>query len=301
MESNIPGMAKIRRVAASALALGTSLVLFGSVTAQESTPVSNATANQPNFGPFSPDVPIDSSRVLIVLMIFLAALAIAAVVAFVMRNENRETRNWIKDLLAAGHTVTTDQVAAVLSADQGPGTKGVNDGQSQPASTQLPPITVLGPTTIVKGTGIVFRTVDENGSPPADQVTWEVVNGSVGDGDVTLETNTGPFTVITVKKPGIFILKVTALGRTPATIPITVVRSVVEPKPSGLKAFFLGDGYGTINLALFLMAAVAALGAIGVVGDGTVSTIFGAMAGYIFGIAVVSTKKSGGSGTDSET
>ncbi len=175
----------------------------------------------------------------------------------------------------------------MLSADQGPRGQGVNGGAA-------PPITVIGPTTIAKGTANVFRTVDEQGNPPTDQVVWEVVDGSVGGADVKPETTTGPFTVITVQKPGIFILKVTVAGRTPATIPITVLDSVAEPKRSGLKAFFLGDGYGTINLALFLMGRLQRW-ARSRVRDGTVSTIFGAMAGYIFGIAVVSTNKSGGS------
>jgi hypothetical protein len=308
MESTTRGMPRQGRLALSALALGISLMGSTTMAADNATPT--AIPNQSNFGPFSPDMPVDSSRVLIVLMIFLAALAIAAIVANVMRNENRDTRAWAKDLLAAGHSVSTDQVAAVLHTEGGDqighghaGAEGVDengDPVPNPApDPPKPPITVIGPTTFAKEKEVIFRTADENGSPVTDEILWKIVDGSVVSSDVKLEAAQGPITVVSVKKPGIFILQVTAAGRTPANIPITVVDTISEPKQSGLKAFFLGDGYGTINLALFLMAVVAALGAIGVVGDGTVSTIFGAMAGYIFGIAVVSNNRSGGSGSDS--
>ena len=155
--------------------------------------------------------------------------------------------------------------------------------------------------TIAKGVEVLFRTADETGQPVTEGVTWQIVDGSIAAADVVLGAATGPFTLVSTKKLGIFILQVSAPERTPANIPVTVVETVSEPKQSGLRAFFLGDGYGTINLALFLMAIVAALGAIGVVGDGTVSTIFGAMAGYIFGIAVVSRREGGDSGSDAQT
>lgn len=280
-------LAAIRRTTLGAIAIGAASMPLAAAAA-DGTPTS--TPEQSGFVPFSPDVAVDSSRVWIVLLIFLTALAIAAIVAYVMRNENRDTRNWVRDLLAAGHAVFTDQVAAVLHPD----TKAAMVGDGNGGASV--PVTVLGPTTIVRGADAFYRVVDETGKPPADPVTWEIVDGNIAAGDVTPQSS-GSLMVLSTQKLGIFILKVTVGARTPANIPITVVESVSEPKQSGLKAFFLGDGYGTINLALFLMAIVAALGAIGVVGDGTVSTIFGAMAGYIFGIAVVSSGKTGNSGT----
>ncbi len=285
-------MTAIRRIllGASALAIGVASTPFVPVSAQAtSTPPPDQTGS----GPFSPDIPVDSSRIWIVLLIFLTALAIAAIVAYVMRNENRDTRNWVTALLAAGHAVSTDQVAAVLHAE--PTARGDEEDENAPS----PPVTVLGPTTIARGAEALYRAVDETGKPITEEdVTWQIFDGNIIAADVTLQAPSGPFTVLSTQKLGIFILQVTAGERTPANIPITVVESIAEPKQSGLKAFFLGDGYGTINLALFLMAIVAALGAIGVVGDGTVSTIFGAMAGYIFGIAVVTHNKGGGSGSD---
>ncbi len=286
-------MTAIRRIllGASALAIGVASTPFVPVSAQ-ATPT--PPPDQTGSGPFSPDIPVDSSRIWIVLLIFLTALAIAAIVAYVMRNENRDTRNWVTALLAAGHAVSTDQVAAVLHAE--PTARGDEEDENAPS----PPVTVLGPTTIARGAEALYRAVDETGKPITEEdVTWQIFDGNIIAADVTLQAPSGPFTVLSTQKLGIFILQVTAGERTPANIPVTVVESIAEPKQSGLKAFFLGDGYGTINLALFLMAIVAALGAIGVVGDGTVSTIFGAMAGYIFGIAVVTHNKGGGSGSDS--
>jgi hypothetical protein len=286
----------IRRtlLGASALAIGVASTPFVPVSAQ-ATPT--PPPDQTGSGPFSPDIPVDSSRIWIVLLIFLTALAIAAIVAYVMRNENRDTRNWVTALLAAGHAVSTDQVAAVLHAE--PAVRGAG-GDEGDENAPPPPVTVLGPTTVARGAEALYRTVDETGKPITEEdVAWLIVDGSITAADVTLQAPSGPFTVLSTQKLGIFILQVTAGDRTPANIPITIVESVAEPKQSGLKAFFLGDGYGTINLALFLLAIVAALGAIGVVGDGTVSTIFGAMAGYIFGIAVVTHNKGGGSGSDS--
>jgi hypothetical protein len=286
-------MTAIRRtlLGASALAIGVASTPFVPVSAQ-ATPT--PPPDQTGSGPFSPDIPVDSSRIWIVLLIFLTALAIAAIVAYVKRNENRDTRNWVTALLAAGHAVSTDQVAAVLHAE--PTARGDEEDENAPS----PPVTVLGPTTVARGAEALYRTVDETGKPITEEdVAWLIVDGSITAADVTLQAPSGPFTVLSTQKLGIFILQVTAGERTPANIPVTVVESIAEPKQSGLKAFFLGDGYGTINLALFLMAIVAALGAIGVVGDGTVSTIFGAMAGYIFGIAVVTHNLGGGSGSDS--
>src|SRR5260370_36181792 len=62
--------------------------------------------------------------------------------------------------------------------------------------------------------------------------------------------------------------------------------AAVAPQLDGVELPFVGRGYGSVAMAIILVAAVIILGMAGVLSWEGVATLLGGLLGYIFGVAV---------------
>ncbi len=71
------------------------------------------------------------------------------------------------------------------------------------------------------------------------------------------------------------------VANTSATAPITAVEAA-PTSAGGVDLPFVGEGYGTVIVAVVLVALATVLGLLDVLDSSAVATLFGAVAGYIF-------------------
>lgn len=121
------------------------------------------------------------------------------------------------------------------------------------------------------------------------EATWAMSDESLAD-----VTPASPAKTVTVKakKSGTLRLTATAeFGRAEATIHLVTV----ESGPLGSLPF-VGKGYGSLVIAVFVAALVAVLGLVGVLGSEPVATLFGTLLGYIFAKAAQTNSDNGAGG-----
>ena len=111
-----------------------------------------------------------------------------------------------------------------------------------------------------------------NGS---DVAAWSVT----GDG-ATVAPVQGGATKLTATAAGSYELTVN-VANTSATAPITAVEAA-PTSAGGVDIPFVGEGYGTVIVAVVLVALATVLSLLAVLDSSAVATLFGAVAGYIF-------------------
>lgn len=141
---------------------------------------------------------------------------------------------------------------------------------------------MVGPPALIRGQQGMYIAL-LNGAR-AEQAIWTVDPAEAA----TTTPGTGAITVVVANVEGQFSLTASLPDQGLTTPPqtITVVpeaKPVTETASPGLP--FIGQGFASLVGAIVLIAAVVVLAAIGVEDWEVIGTIFGALAGYLFGFA----------------
>ena len=159
------------------------------------------------------------------------------------------------------------------------GVLGVESMEGDDAATGL---VIIGPATLVRGQEGVYVAL-LNGMR-ADDASW-----SVAPADVATVTP-GPNAVASAgaSQVGTFTLTASLPGQQGATATQAIAvqpQATPDPDAPAPELPFLGQGFASLVGAVVLIAAVVVLAAIGVEDWAVIGTIFGALAGYLFGVA----------------
>jgi hypothetical protein len=154
------------------------------------------------------------------------------------------------------------------------------------------PVTVEGPAAVLVGVQSDPFTATTNNAP-ADDAEWAVdppataaVNPTKGASVTVIATTVGAFSLTA------------SSGTDTATVQVAAVTAPAKGTSSGLP--FIGEGYGTIVIAIILIAAVIILAFRGILGGEAVAGILGALVSYIFGYGVRALSQSQKSSSDTE-
>ncbi len=155
---------------------------------------------------------------------------------------------------------------------------------------------VKGPNTLTVGATDEYKAVvkTDDTETPAAEATWQVAP----EGIATLDATTGATVRVTAKQQGAFELVVSVKGAA-ATDQATEVHfpvAVIAPTAQPIDLPFVGEGWGTIILAILFGTIVALLGLSRVLSTSLVGTLLGALLGYIFGVATSGGTKAAGEG-----
>lgn len=105
---------------------------------------------------------------------------------------------------------------------------------------------------------------------PPGMAAWTAV-GTDGSARIT----------VTAARPGVFTLTASSADKT--SPPLQVV--AIAPSGERVNLPFIGQDFGTVLIALVLVAAVILLAIGGILGAEAVATFFGGLLGYIFGVS----------------
>ena len=200
-----------------------------------------------------------------------------------------------KDLASRG--LTTRVVIVSASSSAAAVAQGDDDGSSNPPAGSPPTpkiLSVKGPNTVtvnVESTDFTAIFVQDGSEAPADNtVTWHVVPETAA----VISQSVGPVVRLTAKQLGAFELLVKAADDASATGSADVHFPVaaIAPASGGISLPFVGEGWGTIVLAILFGIIIALLGLSRVLSTALVGTLLGALLGYIFG--TVSSGRAGG-------
>jgi hypothetical protein len=254
----------------------------------ETTVVASETPSAEENPPVAAINPLDwvnRPRPVIVLAIaaFVAGLLMAAGLLYFYWKTYKMSIATFADLVGKGRNVSLRAVTSTVHVAEPPTirSKGPN---TDPA---LPPdnFKVTGPlrvevnkpfTYVAEGVGI--------GTLPP--IEWKVTPVTEGIDVILEEKAEGREVRLVALSAGTFSL--TASGG--VYLPIKMDIQVEEPEtaesgePFAIPYF--GEGYGTQVLAILLLASIVVLAVTGRISDGTLATLLGALAGYIFGTTV---------------
>lgn len=156
-----------------------------------------------------------------------------------------------------------------------------------------PEIEIDGPAMIAVGEAAQFKAVS---GESAQAVDWTIERTDGGTESATLDPASGAETKLTAPAAGDYKLIASQNGqkRAEATIRALVPQAEADSGQTvGIP--FVGEGYGTLVVAVVVVSVAGALGFVGVLDGSALATLFGAIAGYIF------VKASGGSSDGSSS
>jgi hypothetical protein len=122
-------------------------------------------------------------------------------------------------------------------------------------------------------------------APDGTILTWEATRTGQPEPPAVIEPASGDVVFVRPTSPGPFQLKVLANGFDSFTEPLTV--AAVAPPSNDTRTIdipYVGQGYGTLMLAIVIIVALIVLGVEGVLTGEAIAPILGAIAGYIFGV-----------------
>ena len=260
----------------------------GDVQTPETTAAASETPSAVDNPPAAAINPLDwvnRPRPVIVLAIaaFVAGLLMASGLLYFYWKTYQLSIATFADLVEKGRNVSLRAITSTVRVAEPPTirSKGPN---TDPA---LPPdnFKVTGPlrvevnkpfTYVAEGVGIGTL-------PPID---WKVTPVTEGI-DVLLEVKAeGKEARLVALSPGTFSLTATCGAYQPITMDIQVEEPAAAENEEPFAIPFFGEGYGTQVLAILLLASIVVLAITGRISDGTLATLLGALAGYIFGTTV---------------
>lgn len=248
---------------------------------------------------------------LILATLLFALLALAMLFLYTYKIQSRSYVTMEK-LGGLGKTVTVTSTAPFVRAG--------DEKESLRLAEQV--LKVAGPSVVSVGveSAEFTATIGSELAPP--ETKWTVTPGTVA----TLNSKNGPVVKIIAAKSGAFTLaaEVSAAahdkpssGVSPEALadlsPEAIARLkpealrpgkmrsevqvvAIEPVMNAVEVPFVGRGYGSMAMAIVLVAAVIILGLAGTLSGEGVATLLGGLLGYIFGVAVpsASAKKKNG-------
>lgn len=136
-----------------------------------------------------------------------------------------------------------------------------------------PPVSIAGPSVLMIGAAQAYTASTQAGPVAAD---WTVTPEGL-----TIAPTHGETVQLTATKLGTYVLSATVTGQaTPGRI--TVVALEAAKDSTGGAVPFIGAGYGTVLLAVVLVALATVLGLVGVLDGTALGTLLGAIVGYVF-------------------
>lgn len=156
----------------------------------------------------------------------------------------------------------------------------------------------LGVVTV--GTPVDFTVKKESGGGSTEEAEWSI---DEGDAAASVSPKKGAKVSVTPQKMGRFTL--TATIKDNGTITDKGSASVIAFMATNEELPFIGQGYGSLVIAILVVFAVILLALTGTLQGEAVATLFGALLGYIFAThaaaAATSSKKSDGKPPDTSS
>jgi hypothetical protein len=157
--------------------------------------------------------------------------------------------------------------------------------------TALKELKIEGPGFVPVRTNAEFKAWQD--TSPATGAQWSTIPDDFAR---FIGPNQGEKVTLTPQKTGPFVL--TASIGTPPTAQGSVSVAAVALQPTTEELPFMGQGYGSLVIAVLVVVAVILLALTGVLTSDVVATLFGGLLGYIFGVTTstgtTSSKKTGG-------
>ena len=171
---------------------------------------------------------------------------------------------------------------APLATTQGPST-----ALFRSADALVPPtLIVSGPTEVTVGKSTVFLARFEPEGRETESISWALskVDGTPTSG-AALTSGSGEKSTLIVAEPGLYSLIVAAAGVGKVGLTVNArLEKETRDSDSRVSIPFIGQGYATVMLAIFLLLIVGVLTVNSNISATTTATLLGSMAGYIFGV-----------------
>ena len=135
-----------------------------------------------------------------------------------------------------------------------------------------------GPGFVAVGSQAVFTATKESDGTLADKAHWSVTP----DGTLSLSEK-GATVTVNALKTGPFVLSAKIDTETPKSEGSVSV-AAVDPKATTEDIPFMGQGYGSLVIAVLIVVSVILLALTGILSGEVVATLFGGLLGYIFGV-----------------
>ena len=231
--------------------------------------------------------------------IVLSAIAVWAIYR-VLRyvTEMQEKYYALTEKLVEHGIATQPEIVHSSQATQiaGASTANVSDNESDQLSKTLQ---VKGPQTLAIGVEssayvAIMKDSANDKQEPAQDAKWTVKPEDAA----SLSSDSGPTVKVTSNRLGAFILHIDAGSPTTKSIDFPIAS--IQPASKAASIPFIGEGWGTIVLAIVFGTAVSLLGLSRVIDPALVGTLMGALLGYIFGVVTRSgnTRESSGAGNN---
>lgn len=142
-----------------------------------------------------------------------------------------------------------------------------------------------GPDEVTVGTAADYTVA----APGATQIAW-----SVAPTGASVAPATGSSTQLTATTAGTYTLTVSVDGTSKEkTVEAVAAGTSGQGQDPGTKVPFPGEGYGSVIIAIVLLAFATVLGLVDILDGSALATLFGAVAGYIFFKAGAATQGGG--------
>ncbi len=206
----------------------------------------------------------DSHAGLVVAALFFGFFVIAALLYYLSQVQDKYYRT-SEGLVTLGKAIPTAISIAAIERDR--------DGIEP-----VPEVKIEGPGVVVCGQAAQFKAVSGGAEQTVD---WAVEHTDVGTGQVGVEPASGPRVQVNVVEAGSYKL----IAKQGAEVRDEVVFNAVAPESADEKSAglpFVGEGYGSVLIAVVILSIAGALGFAGVLDSSAIATLLGAIAGYIF-------------------
>jgi hypothetical protein len=147
-------------------------------------------------------------------------------------------------------------------------------------------VEISGPDHAVVGVHTRYTAKIVGDAPPNAMLTWQAAREGQPEAPAVIEPSTGTVVFVRPTSPGDFQLKV-LVNDVDGFLekPFTVTAMPAETSSArSIELPFVGQGYGTLMLAIVIILALIVLGMEDVISGEAIAPILGAIAGYIFGV-----------------
>jgi|GEM_PF-5471236 hypothetical protein len=283
---------RIVKVARRCLAAVVGILMVAAPPALAQSPA--PTASAPGSGPVAAAslVPTNSWFFLYFLLVpFGFSLLVIATVLFYIYRIQRRYYSLAQSLGQMGQGVRATPIHAFAEQPVMRYMAVVEDMLNQPAPAPPERLEIDGPGFVAVGVPADFTVRRANGEL-ANNAQWSVTP----DDAASLSVNTGSKVTVVPLKIGSFKLSASITAPNGGG---SVLVTAIAPQATTEELPFIGQGYGSLVIAVLVVFAVIVLALTGILAGDAVATLFGGLLGYIFGVTIAAggqsaTGRSGG-------
>ncbi len=226
------------------------------------------------------------------LILFVFGFLLIASILFYVYKIQIKFYNITQSLSQMGEEVSAVTVNTFKNGGGGFEAEVAREGSAVPPKPQ--PLNINGPGVVAVGSRAVYTVMDQDKKPvddakwtvnPADVASWSPAAGATS---TVVPLKVGSFQ-LTAQRPS------TPQMETFVTVATIVPQSGTENLP------FLGQGYGSLVIAVLVVVAVILLALTGTLTGEAVATLFGGLLGYIFGVTTSTVTASANKKTGSQS